>query len=113
MTIEPTPANNAAVAAARDMPDLIHRLERADPAAAEQFTGKALVASRTVYGGLATIAITWLVGRFDLGWGADVVSLVAGACVIVGLRICTSAPIASLLTRFHAYPPLATPGSKS
>jgi hypothetical protein len=82
----------------------VHKLERVDPAAAEQLAGKALIASRTVYGGIATIGITWLVGHFDLGWGADIVSLVAGGAVIVGLRIYTSAPIAGLLSRFTPHP---------
>jgi hypothetical protein len=101
--IAPTPEVNAAIATARDLPDLVHKLERVDPAAAEQLAGKALVASRTVYGGVATIAVTWLVGRYNLGWGADVVSLVAGGAVIVGLRIYTSAPIASLLGRLSPH----------
>jgi hypothetical protein len=99
--IAPTPEVNAAIATARDLPDLVHKLERVDPAAAEQLAGKALVASKTVWGGIATIGITWLVGRFDLGWGADVVSLLAGGAVIIGLRIYTSAPIAGLLNRLH------------
>ena len=99
--IASTPEVNAAIATARDLPDLVHKLERVDPAAAEQLAGKALVASKTVWGGIATIVITWGIGKLGLGWPADFVSLLAGCAVIVGLRLYTSAPIAGLLSRLH------------
>lgn len=89
-------SRDAAIAAAKDVPTLIAGLETADPAMAQAITGKALAASKSVYGGIAVLMVTWLASKFNLGWGADTITLVAGGLVLTWLRMVTFAPIAGL-----------------
>lgn len=87
------------IAAANDLPSLLAAAETQDPALATALTGKALAASKTVYGSAAVLLITWAVGKLGLGWGADTITLIAGGLVLVGLRVITSGPITGLFRK--------------
>jgi hypothetical protein len=101
---------NRIVADARSMPDLIAAAKAADPALAEQLTGKALLYSRTVWGTPIVMLITWGASRYGLGWDVETCSAVAGAitwCAVVALRYVTRAPIAGIVT----VPPVQIPAA--
>ena len=112
-----TAAENAAVREARDLPDLIRKLEAVNPVLASQFVGKSLAASKTPWGTLLLPVVTYLAARYGLGWTPDIDALVAGVAVLVGsyaMRIVTATPITSL---FRSPPstaatfPAATPAA--
>ncbi len=123
-TITATSAENAAVRAARDLPDLIDRLESASPALAAQLVGKSLAASRTPWGTLLLPVVAYLATRYGLGWTPDIDALVAGVAVLVGsyaMRAATRVPITGVFRRatvvVETVPPVAKPdpaaGSKA
>jgi len=92
----PTQAANDAVAAAKDVPDLVTKLRVADPALAAQIEGKALVASKTPWGTLAVSAAAYLSTRYGLGWDSATDALVAGGALVLSsyaMRYITSVPI--------------------
>ncbi len=98
-------AETAAVREAKDLPDLIRKLEAVNPALAAQFVGKSLAASRTPWGTLLLPVVAYLAARYGLGWTPDIDALVAGVAVLVGsyaMRFMTSTPITSL---FGGAPP--------
>lgn len=100
--ISVTTAENAAVREAKDLPDLIHRLEVVNPPLAAQFVGKSLAASRTPWGTLLLPVVAYLAARYGLGWTPDIDALVAGVAVLVGsyaMRFLTTTPITSLFRR--------------
>jgi hypothetical protein len=83
---------------ARDLPSLVSGLQVADPALAEQITGKALIASKTPWGTLAVAAVSWGVSHYGLGWDANTCALVGGLGLVVGsyvMRAISSSPIKS------------------
>ena len=89
-----------AIAAAKSLPDLIGRLEQADPQLAQQLQGKSLAASRTPWGTLAAALVAWLSSRYGLGWDDQVSALVGGLGLLAGaylMRALSSAPIRGLL----------------
>lgn len=95
-------AENAAIREARDLPDLIDRLQVASPTLAAQFVGKSLAASRTPWGTLLLPVVAYLAARYGLGWTPDVDALVAGVAVLVGsyaMRAATRVPITGLFRR--------------
>lgn len=94
-----TKAADEAVAAAKDVPDLVDKLKLADPALAAQIEGKALLASKTPWGTLACAVAAYASGRWGLGWDASTDALVAGGALVLGsyaMRYVTSAPISGL-----------------
>ena len=96
----PTTATDQAIAAARDLPDLINKAALLDPALAAKFTGQALIASRTPWGTLAGALVAWLVSKYGLGWDQATCDLMAGAGVLLGaylMRTITEHPITGLL----------------
>ncbi len=112
-----TPAENAAIREARDLPDLINRLESASPALAAQLVGKSLAASRTPWGTLLLPVVAYLATRYGLGWTPDIDALVAGVAVLVGsyaIRAATRVPITGVFRRatvvVETVPPVAKPG---
>jgi hypothetical protein len=97
------PIVNAAVAEAKNLPDLVNKLNAADPALAQQLTGKSLLASKTPYGVMVSGLVAYLVGRWALGWDQQMDELVSGIIVLAGsavgsiiMRLVTKAPITSL-----------------
>ena len=87
---------NAAVATARDLPDMVAKISRVDPALAEQISGKSLIAAKSPWGTLAAGGVSWLVAKYGLGWDETMVNLVAGVGVLVGayiMRMITTSPI--------------------
>ena len=100
-----TKAENAAVREAKDLPDLLRRLEAVNPALAAQLVGKSLAASRTPWGTLLLPVVAYLAARYGLGWTPDIDALVAGVAVLIGsyaMRCVTSTPITSLFHRPRA-----------
>jgi hypothetical protein len=71
-----------AVAAAKNVPDLIAKAKAVDPDAAAALEGKALITSKTPIGVLATAAISYLAVKYGLGWSQEVDELVAGVAIL-------------------------------
>lgn len=108
MILKDTPAVNAAIAHARSLPDLIGGLQRINPELVAQLETKPLLASRTVWGTLATYAVVWLAGHYGLDWDAGTCGLVAGSCMwlaTLALRWITKGPVAGLLRTPAGTPP--------
>jgi hypothetical protein len=92
----------AAISAARDLPDLVNKLQAADPQLAEQLEGKSLVASKTPLGTFVVPAVVWVSAHYALGWDATTCSMIAGALVLIGtyaMRYVTTSPIAGLFSK--------------
>lgn len=88
------------VADAKSMPDLIAKAKAADPALAQQLEGKALLASKTVWGTAASMVLSWAVTKYGLGWDADMCALVSGLIVMAttaALRAITKGPITTVI----------------
>ncbi len=95
----PTPADEA-VAAAKDVPDLVAKLKAADPALAAQIEGKALLTSKTPWGTLACAVAAYASTRWGLGWDQSTDALISGGALVIGsyvMRYITSVPISGLL----------------
>jgi hypothetical protein len=84
------------VASAKGFADLIDRAEAADPALASQLKGKALAASKTVWGTLIALIVGWVVSRYGLDLSADGTAEVTGLIVmgsVALLRWVSTGPI--------------------
>lgn len=79
-----TGAVNAAVAAAKSLPELKATLSAVDPALAKSLTDTALITSKTPWGVLVTYGLTYLAAKYGLGWDPDFIALVAGLGVLGG-----------------------------
>jgi hypothetical protein len=91
-----------AIADAKDLPSLVDGLRTADPNLAAAITGKSLVASRTPGAILLTSGVTYLAGRYGLGWDADFCALVASGVLLAAsyvMRAISSARITSILPK--------------
>ncbi len=96
-----TPTVNSTVLSAKNLPDLVNKLQEVDPQLAEQLEGKALVSSKTPIGTFLVPAVVWVAAHYGLGWDVTICTYVAGALVLVGtyvMRYITTSPIAGL---FH------------
>ena len=94
-----TKAADEAVAAAKDVPDLVGKLRLADPTLAAQIEGKALLASKTPWGTLACAVVAYVSTRWGFGWSAGTDALVAGGALVLGsyaMRYVTAAPISGM-----------------
>jgi hypothetical protein len=107
----------AAVAAARDLPDLVNRLQVVDPALAASIEGKALIASKTPLGTVIGLVLGWAIPHYGLAcsaaatatascWTQDTINLVSGAGALVGtavaayvMRYVTTSPIAGFFSK--------------
>lgn len=97
----PTTKRDQVIGMAKDLPDLIVKAQTFDPALAASLTGKALIASKTVWGTLAAMLVSWAVTRWGLGWDADTCAEVSGVLVMAataGLRAITKAPVTGVVT---------------
>lgn len=91
-----------AIIGAKSLPDIVNKLQVVDPELAEQIEGKALIYSKTMWGGILTPVLTALVAKFGLGWDANTILLVEGAIVSIGtvvFRYLTTSPIAGILSK--------------
>jgi hypothetical protein len=85
---------------AQSLPDLISRAKVLDPDLAAQLTGKALIASKSIWGNAIALVVSWAVTRFALGWDDNTCALVTGLIVMamtVGMRAITAQPINGVL----------------
>lgn len=104
-----TAAVNAAVGAAKDLPDLTAKLAAIDPTLAQQITGQALVTAKGPLGVLLTTGIAYEVAKLGLGWSQGFDEAVAGAVLLAAAyvaRYLTTHPISGLL-RPKVAPPAA------
>ena len=95
-------AVDQAVADAKNLPGLINAVSTIDPALAEQWTGKALVMSKSPWGVLLVTAVTYESAKLGLGWSPDVCSLVAGGALVLAayaMRYITSSPISGFFKK--------------
>lgn len=98
--VVPQTAADRAVAAAQSVPDLVNKLQAADPALAQQLEGKALLASKTPWGTLACAGVAYAAAKWGLHWDETTVDLVAGGGLVVGaylMRAVTASPIAGFI----------------
>lgn len=85
---------------ARSMPDLISKAQTFDPGLAKMLKGKALIASKTVWGTAATMAISWGASRYGLGWDAETCALISFVLTSAAtglLRTITSGPVTGII----------------
>lgn len=97
----PTTVSDQVIASARDLPDFIHKATEFDPDVAKKWTGTALLASKTMWGTLIGMGVSWVVTRFGLGWDADTSAEVTGVIVMLltaALRSITDTPITGVLS---------------
>jgi hypothetical protein len=66
------------IAEARSLPDLIAKAQTADPQLAAQLSTKAAVASKTMWGTVASLVVSWAVTKWSLGWDPNTCALVSG-----------------------------------
>lgn len=95
-------AVNNAIATAKNLPDLIAKVQTADPAMATALTGQALITSKTPWGVLATAAVAYVATKYGLGWSQEVDEIVAGVGILVGsyvMRYISPARITGLFTK--------------
>lgn len=107
-----TPAVNSAIAAAKDLPDLVQKLQTASPQLAQQIEGMPLIYSKTPVGTLAVAAVTWAAAKWGLGWDATTCDLVAGAGLLIGsyfMRWLTTSPISGWFSKGTVTPPVIAP----
>lgn len=101
-TAPPSPVRSMILADAQGVPSAISMAETADPQLADFLKGKALLASKSVYGPVIVGGITYLSGRYGLGWDENTVAAVAGLIVFgasIVLRYVTHAPITGLFSK--------------
>jgi len=87
---------------ARNAPELLAQAQKFDPAIAAALTGKALIASKTIWGTLATMGISWTVTKYGLGWSDQTDAYVSGLLVMAAtaaLRDITMTPITGWFTK--------------
>jgi hypothetical protein len=111
----PTTPGDQAVALSVDVPSLIVNATSLDPALAAQWTGMALIWSKTPWGTVACSAVAWLAARYGLScsggtniagcWSADTVNLVGGLAAMGGafvgsylMRLVTKFPVTGFFT---------------
>lgn len=76
------PSRDEMVAAAGSFPELIEYFQRFDPALADRILGRSLLASRTVWGAFAAMAIGEVSTKFALGWDQNTCSIISGLLVL-------------------------------
>lgn len=103
-----TPAVNAAISAAQDLPSLISGLSAINPELANQLQGKALIASKTVWGVILGMLLAHLAGKYGLNLPADDISYVDGGVVILLTTIFRSISTAPI-TSWFSNKPAASP----
>lgn len=103
----PTPAQqavitNLAIKAAKDLPSLVANLQQVDPGLVQAFTGKALLASKSVYGPLVATVVTHLSTKYGLGWDSGTCELADGVVILAASAVCrllTKCPITGLFRK--------------
>jgi hypothetical protein len=98
----PIPTRDEAIKAAQSLPDLVNKLQTADPDLAEQLTGKALIYSRTPWGTLLATGIAWAVTKYGIDWDESTCALVSGAVLIAAsyfMRWITTTPVMGIFTK--------------
>lgn len=91
-----TQAADDAISSAKGAPELVAKLQTADPELAQQIEGKALFASRTPAGVFLATAIAYVSTKYGLGWDPAFVAMVSGGVLLVAayaLRAITTSPI--------------------
>ena len=91
------PVRDQLIADAKNLPDLVQAARVADPVLAEALTGKALIASKTVWGNAISTLIAWVVSRYGLGWDPNTCALISGLVLLAAsaiIRSISAGPIA-------------------
>ena len=93
------PVRDQLIADAKNLPDLVQAARVADPVLAEALTGKALIASKTVWGNAISTLIAWVVSRYGLGWDPNTCALISGLVLLAAsaiIRSISAGPITGL-----------------
>ena len=114
VTLTPTPAANAAVKAAQDVPQLIAGLNQINPGWVQQLLGKSLISTTSTPVTVVAAIIGWAVPHYGLAcgavatagcWSADTVNtvstlggLLVGAIASYVMRYRAKAPVSGILT---------------
>lgn len=102
MAGNPTTKTDQVLNSARDFPDMLSKAEQFDPPLASKWTGKAILASKTVWGTAVALIVAAAVKRYSLGWDQNFVDLVSGLIVlgtVAGLRAISDGPITGWFTK--------------
>jgi len=97
-----TPTRDELVKGAQNLPELISLANQYDPELAQALQGKALIASKSVWGTAGTLVVSWIVTKYGLGWSPDTSAEVTGLLVLVVtglLRIVTSGTITGIFKK--------------
>ena len=104
----PTPSiRDRIIADAKDLPSLIAQAEVFDPELAKALVGKALLASKSVYGPAIGAVISWAVTRYGLAWDDNTSAIVTGGIIVLvsaAIRLVTAGPIVSILPQKDSTP---------
>lgn len=101
-----TALTNNAVAAARDLPDLVNKLQAVAPGLADQLTPKALTQSKSFYVTPFVTVLTWASTKYGLGWDPHTCEVVA-VVVLIGVNAAMRAISTSPIGSFFAAKPAA------
>ena len=102
MSDTPPSTRDKIIADAQSLPDLIASAEAYDPILAKTLTGKALVASKSVWGPVVGAGVTWIVTKYGIGWDANLCAEVSGAIVLIVsavIRSVTAGPIVGIFSK--------------
>jgi len=81
-SIEAAVVRDEIIRQASSAEDLLHKAQASDPELVKQLTSKPLLASKTIWGTLIALVLSYLVTRFGLGLDADLQALISG-CIVM------------------------------
>ena len=99
-SIEAAVVRDEIIRQASSAEDLLHKAQASDPELVKQLTSKPLLASKTIWGTLIALVLSYLVTRFGLGLDADLQALISGCIVMAAnaaLRAITAGPIKGII----------------
>jgi hypothetical protein len=84
VTVPSTPAVDAVVKTAQNMPQLVAGLETVAPSLADSLKGATASVHAAPWGGAAVALVAWAVSYFGLGWSTDFDAAVVGLAYMAG-----------------------------
>jgi hypothetical protein len=99
--MDTNPTRDKIIADAKSLPELVTQAKLYDPQLADALTGRALVASKTVWGNFITTGVTWVATKYGFGWDPNTCALVSGVVLLATsaiLRTFSNGPITGLFS---------------
>ena len=73
------------ISAAQNLPQLVQLAKASDPVLAQKLVGTSVAASKSLWGGMVTLAVSELVAKYGLGWPPAVCEMVGGLATAIAL----------------------------